>query len=312
MSLGIFRDWRGLPAEARGAAVALGNFDGVHLGHAAVLDAARAPGLALGCLTFEPHPRQHFRPQDPPFRLTLAPEKFSALAAHGVDFVYELAFDEALSRMPADTFVREVLVAGLGVARAACGEDFVFGHRRGGDVALLRRLGAELGFAVAIASPVMAADGTVVSSSSVRDALASGDLFRARALLGRLPALAGEVAHGDKRGRTIGFPTANILLGAQQEPRHGVYAVRAVIDGRSVPGVANVGVRPTVGAPTAPLLEAHFFDLAMDLYGRRLVVDLHAFLRAERKFSGLDALKAQIAADAAEARRLLDAPGPPA
>lgn len=311
MSVAVFRAWRGLPPAARGAAVALGNFDGVHLGHQAVLDAARTDRLALACLTFEPHPRAFFRPEDPPFRLTLAPERLAALAEHGVACVYELPFDAALSRMPAEEFVREVLVGGLGVARVACGEDFVFGHRRGGNVALLRALGAALGFAVALAAPVMAADGTVVSSSAVRDALALGDIVRARALLGRHPTLAGDVAHGDKRGRTIGFPTANIVLGAQQEPRRGVYAVTAMIDGRRVPGVANVGVRPTVGGAPSPRLEAHFFDLSADLYGQRLVVALHEFLRPERKFPDFAALKAQIEADAAQARALLDA-APPA
>jgi riboflavin kinase/FMN adenylyltransferase len=305
----VVADLAAVPAEARGAAVALGNFDGVHLGHVAVLDAARTPGLKLACLTFEPHPREHFRPHDPPFRLTLAPEKHAALARLGVTSVFELPFDERLSHVPAETFVRDVLVRAIGAARVACGPDFVFGHRRGGDLALLRRLGAELGFAVAVADPVMAADGTVVSSSAIRDALALADLPRARALLGREPAIAGEVVHGDKLGRTLGWPTANIPLGRQQAPRHGIYAVTSVIDGAVVRGVASLGTRPTV-RETPVALEVFFFDFTADLYGMRLVVRLHHFLRPEKKFASLDAMVAQIEVDARDARALLDSPPP--
>lgn len=310
MTAELYGDWRGLPPAARGAAVALGNFDGVHLGHRAVIEAARAPGLTLACLTFEPHPREFFRPADPPFRLTLAPEKVAALAGLGVSTVYELPFDAAFSQLSAEAFIREVLVEGLGAARVACGPDFVFGHRRGGDVALLRRLGGELGVEVATAEPVMAPDGMPVSSTAVRQALAAGDLARVRALLGREHALAGEVVHGDKLGRTLGYPTANIPLGRQQQPRHGIYAISATIDGRQVSGVANIGIRPTV-RETPPQLEAFFFDYVGDLYGRRLVVRLHAFIRPERRFPTIAAMVEQIAHDVADARRLLDA-APPA
>jgi riboflavin kinase/FMN adenylyltransferase len=309
VSIRVVRALAEVPDDARGAAVALGNFDGVHLGHAAVLAAARAPGMSLACLTFEPHPREHFRPHDPPFRLTLPPEKHAALAALGVATVFELPFDAALQHLSAEAFVDQVLVAGLGAARVACGPDFMFGHRRGGTVALLRTMGAARGFTVAVAEPVIAADGTPVSSSAVRDALALGDLARARALLGRDPAIAGEVVHGDKLGRTLGWPTANIPLGRQQAPRHGIYAVTAAIDGVVVPGVANLGTRPTV-RETPVALEVFFFDIAADLYGKRLVVRLHHFLRPERKFATLDAMVAQIAADAEEARALLDSRGP--
>jgi riboflavin kinase/FMN adenylyltransferase len=281
----------------------------VHLGHAAVLAAARGPGRALACLTFEPHPREHFRPGDPPFRLTLAPEKHAALARLGVATVFELPFTDALSHLPAEAFVRDVLVGGLGAARVACGPDFMFGHRRGGNVALLRAMGSALGFEVAIAEPVMAADGTIVSSSAVRDALALADLPRARALLGRDPAIAGLVVHGDKLGRTLGWPTANIPLGRQQAPRHGIYAVTCVIDGAVVRGVANLGTRPTV-RETPVALEVFFFDFTADLYGLRLVVRLHHFLRPEKKFATLDAMVAQIEADATEARALLDSTRP--
>lgn len=306
----VFDTFKDLPNDARGAAVALGNFDGVHLGHAAVLEAAREGGHPVGCLSFEPHPREVFRPDDPPFRLTLLPEKAAALEALGVDALYALPFDRAFSQMPAEAFVQDVLVAGLGVRQVACGEDFMFGHRRGGTVAMLRAIGQDLGFGVTVVPPVIAADGTLVSSTAVRQALAQGDLSRAEYLLGRPWVIAGTVEHGQQRGRTIGFPTANILPGRLQEPRHGVYAVSATIDGRTVPGVANVGVRPTLAAGLKPLLEAHFFDFSGDLYGQRLAVSLHHFIRPEHKFENFAALTAQIRADALEARRLLDAPLP--
>lgn len=304
----VFETFQGLPPDARGAAVALGNFDGVHQGHAAVVDFLRASPGPLACLTFEPHPREVFRPEDPPFRLTLLPEKAAALESHGVDLLFALPFDRAFSQMTAEAFVRDVLVGGLGARQVACGEDFVFGHRRGGNIHVLRDMGQALGFGVTVVPQVTAADGTAVSSTAVRQALALGDVLRAEKLLGRPWVVAGTVEHGQARGRTIGFPTANIFLGRLQEPRRGVYAVSAEIDGRRVPGVANIGMRPTVGAP-APLLEAHFFDLDLDLYGRRLAVALHAFIRPEHKFDNFAALTAQIAADAREARRLLDVPG---
>jgi riboflavin kinase/FMN adenylyltransferase len=308
----VFETFQGLPPDARGAAVALGNFDGVHLGHAAVVDFLRAFPGPLACLTFEPHPREVFRPEDPPFRLTLLPEKAAALASHGVDSLFALPFDRAFSQMTAEAFVTDVLVKGLGARQVACGEDFVFGHRRGGNIHVLREMGQALGFGVTVVPQVTAADGTAVSSTAVRQALALGDVSRAERLLGRPWVVAGTVEHGQARGRTIGFPTANIFLGRLQEPRRGVYAVSAEIDGRRVPGVANIGMRPTVvqvsgGAP-APLLEAHFFDLDMDLYGQRLAVALHGFIRPEHKFDSFAALTAQIAADARQARLLLDVP----
>lgn len=304
----VFDTFKDLPDDARGAAVALGNFDGVHRGHAAVIEAARKTGHPIGCLTFEPHPREEFRPDDPPFRLTLLPEKAAALEALGVDALYALPFDRAFSQMPAEAFVRDVLVAGLGVRQVACGQDFMFGHRRGGSVAMLRAIGQQAGFGVTVVPPVLAADGTAIGSTAVRQALALGDLSRAEHLLGRPWAIAGTVVRDQQRARAIGFPTANIFLGRLQAPRHGVYAVSAMIDGARVPGVANVGVRPTVGALPAPLLEAHFFDFSGDLYGQRLAVSLHHFIRPEHRFENFAALTAQIRADALEARRLLDVP----
>jgi riboflavin kinase/FMN adenylyltransferase len=300
-------DWRAVPAAMRGAAVALGNFDGVHLGHAAVIRAAHGarPDVQLAALTFEPHPREHFRPDDPPFRLTLLPAKAEALGELGVAVVFALRFDAALAAMPAEVFVEEVLHRGLGARHLACGPDFAFGHRRGGDAAFLAREAERRGIGLTIVPPVMD-DGAQVSSTHIRRLLQDGYPERAARDLGRLFELRGEVFHGDKLGRELGWPTANILLGRQLEPARGVYAVTAVLaDGSEVPGVANVGRRPTLGGDPVTRLETHLFDWAGDLYGQEIRVRLHAFLRPDATFSGLDELKAAIASDAAGARRVL-------
>ncbi|MBV8702115.1 MAG: bifunctional riboflavin kinase/FAD synthetase [Acetobacteraceae bacterium] len=305
----VFRDWRGLPDAARGASVALGNFDGVHLGHAAVLRAAHAarPDAPLAVLTFEPHPREVFRPDDPPFRLTLSAERIDALAALNVSLVYELPFDTAFSMMPADAFVAEVLHQGVGARHLACGTDFAFGHRKGGDSAFLAARAEALGIGLSLVPQVADSEGPL-SSTRIRRALRGGYPERAAEVLGRPWAIRGEVAHGDQRGRTIGFPTANIALGRHLEPARGVYAVRVRLpDGETRPGVANIGRRPTVNAGPESRLEAHIFDLAADLYGAELSVALHHYIRPEVRFAGLDQLRAQIAEDAAEARRLLAA-----
>jgi riboflavin kinase/FMN adenylyltransferase len=303
----IFDDWRGLPPAARGASVALGNFDGVHLGHAAVLRAAHAarPHAPRAVLTFEPHPREFFRPQDPPFRLTLAPERAAALEALGVDILYQLPFDAALSHLAAEAFITEVLHQGIGAVHLACGADFAFGHRRGGGVPLLSAQAEVLGIGLVIVPAVADVQGPI-STSRIRRLLQDGYPERATALLGRPYAIRGEVTHGDARGRTIGFPTANIPLGRHMEPARGVYAVTAPIGGSMVKGVANIGLRPTVGG-TESRLEVHFFDFSADLYGQELAVSLHHFIREEQKFESFVALKAQIAVDAAQARALLDA-----
>jgi len=303
----IFSDWRAVPEAARGATVALGNFDGVHLGHAAVLGAAHAarPDAPLAVLTFEPHPREFFRPQDPPFRLMLPAERAAALAALGVAFLYELPFDTAFSHLTAEQFVRDVLHGGLGAANLACGADFAFGHRRGGDIVLLAARAAALGIGLTVVPPVSDPQGPV-SSTRIRRLLQDGYPERAAGLLGRPHTIRGEVTHGDKRGRTIGFPTANIYLHQHLEPARGVYAVTARLpDGQVVKGVANIGQRPTVGG-TVSRLEAHLFDYAGDLYGAEVTVALHHFLREEKKFGSFDELKEQILQDAAAARRLLD------
>ncbi len=306
-----FRDWRGLPDQARGAAVALGNFDGVHLGHAHVLRAAHGarPDRPLAVLTFEPHPREHFRPDDPPFRLTLSDERAAALEALGVAVLYELPFDAVFSQLDAEGFVAEVLHGGLGAAHLCCGGDFAYGHRRGGNAAVLAEQAEALGMGLTVVPSLADAAGPI-SSTRIRRLLQDGYPERAADELGRPWSVRGEVMHGDQRGRTIGFPTANVPLGRHLEPARGVYAVTVRLpDGQVVPGVANIGRRPTVNEGPESRLEAHLFDFAGDLYGQEVAVALHRFLRAERRFAGLDDLRAQIAVDAAEARTMLDAAG---
>jgi riboflavin kinase/FMN adenylyltransferase len=303
----VFHDWRDLPAAARGACVVLGNFDGVHLGHNHVVRAAHGarPDADLAVLTFEPHPRELFRPDDPPFRLTLPAERADALAALGVKFVYEIRFDREFSLMTAEAFVTDVLHRAIGAVHLACGPDFAFGHRRGGDVAFLSARAETLGIGLTVVPP-LADEGGTISSTRIRRLLQDGYPERAIRELGRPWCIRGIVAHGDKRGRTIGFPTANVPLGRHLEPARGVYAVTVALpDGRVCTGVANIGRRPTVSQDLESRLEVNLFDFDGDLYGREIGVALHAFIRAERKFSGIDELRAQIAADAAQARGLL-------
>jgi riboflavin kinase / FMN adenylyltransferase len=303
----IFDRWQDLPDDARGATIALGNFDGVHLGHASVIRAAHGarPDAPLAVLTFEPHPREVFRPDDPPFRLTLSAERADALAALGVSVLYELPFNHDFSLMPAEAFVTDVLHHGLSARHLVSGRDFAFGHRRGGDTGFLAARAEALGMGLTLVPPVTDEQGPL-SSTRIRRALQDGYPERATAELGRPWAIRGEVAHGDKRGRTIGFPTANVALGRHLEPARGVYAVTVRLEsGASHPGVANIGRRPTVNAGPESRLEVNLFDFNADLYGAEITVALHDYIRPEVRFSGLDALKAQIAADAAEARRLL-------
>jgi len=303
----IFHDWRNLPADARGATVALGNFDGVHRGHAEVIKAAHAarPKVPLGVLTFEPHPREHFRTDDPPFRLTLPAERAEALAALGVTLLYELPFNDDFSHMPAEHFVRQVLHEGLGARHLVCGPDFAFGHRRGGDTGFLARHAEALGMGLTLV-PLLADANGPISATRIRRVLQDGYPERATADLGRPWTIRGIVAHGDARGRTIGFPTANIALGRHLEPARGVYAVTVRLpNGKWHQGVANIGRRPTVNEGPESRLEVNIFDFDDDIYGAELSVALHAYIREERRFSGLDALKTQIAADADKARQLL-------
>jgi len=308
MACAIFETWRDLPPTARGASVALGNFDGVHLGHAEVVRAAHAarPDAPRAVLTFEPHPREFFRPDDPPFRLTLAAERAEALAALGVQIIYQLPFDAAFSAMTAEEFVSEVLHKGLDARHLACGPDFAFGHRKGGDVGFLAARAEALGMGFAQV-PAVSDTGGPISSSRIRRALQDGYPERAAAELGRPWAIRGIVSHGDKRGRTIGFPTANVPLGRHLEPARGVYAVTVRLpDGSVHKGAANIGRRPTVNEGPESRLEVNIFDWSGDIYGQDIAVALIDYIRPEMKFSGLDELKARIAADAASARRILD------
>jgi riboflavin kinase / FMN adenylyltransferase len=303
----IFQDWRNLAADARGATVALGNFDGVHRGHAEVIKAAHAarPKVPLAVLTFEPHPREHFRPDDPPFRLTLSAERAQALAALGVTLLYELPFNDDFSHMPAERFVSQVLHDGLGARHLVCGPDFAFGYRRGGDTDFLARHAEALGMGLTLV-PLLADANGPISATRIRRFLQDGYPERATADLGRPWTIRGIVAHGDARGRTIGFPTANIALGRHLEPARGVYAVTVRLpNGQWHPGVANIGRRPTVNEGPESRLEVNVFQFDDDIYDAELSVALHAYIREERRFSGLDALKTQIAADAEKARRLL-------
>ncbi|WP_376100271.1 bifunctional riboflavin kinase/FAD synthetase [Roseomonas sp. CCTCC AB2023176] len=303
----IWTDHAPLPEDARGGTVALGNFDGVHLGHRAVLGAAHAarPDLPLAALTFEPHPREHFRPQDPPFRLTLLPAKAAALGEAGCAHVHALPFDADLAAMEADAFCEAVLHRHLGARHLACGADFAFGHRRGGDIGFLSRWAESRGIGLSVVPPVTDAAGPV-SSTRVRRALQDGYPERAAALLGRPWEVWGEVFHGDRLGRELGWPTANIWMGRHLEPARGVYAVTVALpDGSEAKGVSNVGRRPTLGGDPETRLETHLFDWSGDLYGQGIGVRLVRFLRPDATFDGLEALKAAIAGDAEAARAAL-------
>jgi riboflavin kinase/FMN adenylyltransferase len=302
-----FDDWRDVPAAWQGGVVALGNFDGVHRGHQALLAEAdrqaKALGVPLVALTFEPHPRGFFVPDTGPFRLTLAPAKRRLLARYGVEAVLAQRFDAAFAALSTDAFIEGVLMKGLGVRHVVCGYDFTFGARRSGNVERLRAEGAARGFGVTVLEPVMR-EGEIYSSTRIREALRAGMAREAAELLGHPWEIEGTVELGDQRGRTIGFPTANVALGQHLRPRFGVYAVRAHVDGEWRNAVANLGKRPTFGK-LQENFEVHLFDYAGDLYGKTLRVVLVDFIRPEMKFTGLDQLKAQIATDGEAARRLL-------
>jgi riboflavin kinase/FMN adenylyltransferase len=294
--------------ELRGAIVALGNFDGFHLGHQAVVGRAVQRGAherkPVIVATFDPHPVRHFRPDTPPFRLTSLDQRQSLFAAAGADAMLVFDFNAALAATTAEDFVAELLAKRIGAGGVVTGEDFTFGKGRGGNAQMLRDLGAAHGI-VAETVGAVALEGQPVSSSRIRDALASGDPGTATRLLTRPFAVQGVVIHGDKRGRDLGWPTANVELGPYQRPAYGIYAVRVTLDdGTEHDGVASLGVRPMFDPPKE-LLEAVLFDWDGDLYGRTIEVALHHYIRPEMKFDGMDALKAQMDRDAAEARTLL-------
>lgn len=302
----IFRHYENLPPAARGAAVAIGNFDGVHRGHQALIARTKTLGDKLGVLVFEPHPQEFFRPTGERFRLTPFRAKARLLEHYGADVLYALHFDQVLASLTADDFITKVLVQGMGVKHIVVGQDFQFGKGRTGDVDLLKARGREHGFDVTVFDAVGTPDDPKISSTRIREALRAGKPDVAARLLGHWWTVEGRVAPGDKRGRTIGFPTANVSLEGYLEPALGVYAVRIEVAGQAYDGVANFGRRPTFDKKDV-LLEVHIFDFAGDIYGQQIVVAFIAFLRAEMKFSGLDALKAQIAADGEAAKRLLEA-----
>ncbi len=310
MSIRLIPRWRGLSPSDRGAAVAVGAFDGVHRGHRAVIADARAAaerlGVPLGVVSFEPHPRRHFQPDAAPFRLMTPDQMARALEPLGVDRLYLLPFDGEMAAMSDREFAQTVLHEGLGIRHAAVGFDFTFGKGRSGSPSALAAYGRALDFTVSVADRVDDPDGLKLSSSAVREAVHAGDMDRAAAILGRPFAIQAEVIHGDKRGREIGVPTANMTLGDYMRPAFGIYAVRTRLpDGRVLDGVASLGVRPMFRTDD-PLLEVWLFDFDGDLYGQVLETELIAFLRPEAVFDGLDALKVQIEADAAAARAVLD------
>jgi riboflavin kinase/FMN adenylyltransferase len=297
-----------LPQDLRGAAVALGNFDGVHFGHRAILDAARAAGGLLGVVTFEPHPRSVLGNADRPFRLTSPAGKARALAGLGVELLVEIPFTREFASLPPDQFVQRVLVDAVGASHVVIGFDFCFGAERAGTSATMRALGERLGFGVTVVDEVHATDGTTFSSTAIRAHLREGRPAAAARMLGRWWEIDGIVATGHQRGRTIGFPTANLRLGELLEPALGVYAVRCSIgEGDQLTwhdAIANLGRRPTVDGETL-LLETHVFDFDGDLYGKAMRVQLLDFIRPERKFDSFDLLRQQIAKDCDTARAIL-------
>ncbi len=294
--------------RARGPVAAIGNFDGVHLGHQYLLEETRkiaeAAGAPTGAVVFDPHPRRFFRPDDPPFLLTTPEDRARLLRAHGADEVMTLSFDAALAALSPEDFVGDVLSGRLALSGVVTGSEFHFGRGRAGDVDALARLAVAAGLSAHRVAPIAAnaRKGGKISSSAVRAALKAGDVVEAERLLGRRWSVRGPVVEGRRLGRTIGFATANIELGALIEPRYGVYAVSAACRGSVFPAVANFGRKPTVGASSA-LLEAHLLDFEGDLYGETIEVAFAGFIRAERKFESIDALKTQIARDVAAARR---------
>ena len=299
-----------VPAALRDAILALGNFDGFHLGHQAVVGEAiawaKAEGRSAIVATFDPHPVRHFVPDAAPFRLTTLDQREELFAAAGAEAMLVFHFDGELAGTTASDFVCKLLGERIGAGGVVTGEDFTFGKARGGNIAVLREVGAQSGIGVRTVGPVMD-HGAPVSSSRVREALQAGDCAEAARLMTRPFAIRGVVEHGDKVGRTLGYPTANLPLGSYLRPRYGIYAVTGKLpDGRVLHGAANLGVRPTFDPPKE-LLEPYFFDFAEDLYGQEIEVAFHHFIRPEAKFDSLDALKAQMEADCDAARKVLSA-----
>jgi riboflavin kinase/FMN adenylyltransferase len=311
VTLQVVHGWQGLSEPQKGAALAFGNFDGVHLGHQAVIadaaEAARRLSLPLAVSSFEPHPRRWFQPDAEPFRLMSVDQQARALATLGVALFYVLPFDGVVAQMSDEGFAEEVLARGLGVKHVAVGFDVTFGKGRSGDVDSLTRYGQRLGFSVSMTQQFGDAGLEKFSSSAVREALQGGQPDRAAHILGRPFAIEGQVARGQQLGRKLGFPTANVPLGDYVIPKLGVYATRTrLLDGRQVPGVSNLGRNPTTGL-VEPRLEVFLFDFDEDLYGQLIETDLVHFIRPELKFETIEALVERMGEDTAEARRLLSA-----
>lgn len=307
----IVRDHQFVSPGDRGASAAIGNFDGIHKGHRAVIDIARghAERLArpLGIVTFEPHPREVFAPDAPPFRLMNAEAKANRLEKLGIDLLYELAFHRGLARLPPESFARLVIADGLGLSHVVVGADFRFGAGRTGTAIDLERFGTEMGFGVTVA-PLLQSDEDAVSSTRIREALSEGRPRDAAAMLGHLHRIEGAVIRGDQRGRDLGYPTANMSIDGLHPPKFGVYATRVnVLSGPqrgTYDAVSSIGVRPMFGE-NRPNIETFLFDFSADLYGTHLSVGLVEYLRGERKFDSLNALIAQMDDDSARARAIL-------
>jgi riboflavin kinase/FMN adenylyltransferase len=310
--MAIFRHYEGIPDDAKGTVVAIGNFDGIHRGHQAVIaraaQCARELGCGLSVMTFDPHPRRFFRPDSASFKLSTFHTKVRLVEALGVDHLFVLPFTLQLSQLSAEAFVADVLAAGLAVRHVVVGNNFHFGHKQQGNLALLEDLGRKFDFGVTGVGLVESPLGEHYSSTAVREHLRAGDMTRAALLLGRYFELEGRVQKGAKLGRTLDFPTANIDLGDLLLPAFGVYAVRAGIESEAGTlwhnGVANLGVRPMVDGKT-PLLEVHIFDFDGDLYGRHLRVAMVEYLRPEMTFKDLAAMREQMLEDARRARVIL-------
>jgi len=308
----VIRGWKNLSEHDLGAAVAMGNFDGVHLGHQRVIGlaakAAAELGAPLGVITFDPHPRVYFRPGEPLFRLMKPDQQARALEKLGVDMLYVLPLERELAEMTDREFATQVLHQGLGARHVSVGFDNSFGKGRTGSPETMRAYGRELGFGVSVAEPVGDLDGDKFSSTAVREALRDGKPEVAAQILGRPFAVEGPVQRGRQLGRELGFPTANVDMADYVSPKFGVYATRTRLsDGRVLPGVANIGVNPTVQGITRPLLEVWLFDFDEDIYDRIIETSLIAFLRPEEKFDGLETMTEQVMRDAEQARALLGA-----
>jgi riboflavin kinase/FMN adenylyltransferase len=300
-----------VPESLKGGIVALGNFDGFHVGHQAVVGRAVARGFherrPVIVATFDPHPVRFFKPDLPPFRLTSLDQREALFAQAGADAMLVFEFNEELRSTSAQDFIGKLLAQAIGAAGVVTGDDFTFGQGRGGNVELLKSVGAEHGIVAETVGPVLL-DGERVSSGRIREALADGDMGRATHLLTRDFAVQGVVQRGDARGRELGYPTANLVLGDYQRPKYGIYAVMMTLDdGSEHPGVASLGVRPTF-QPPQELLEAHLFGFDGNLYDQSIEVALHAFIREEKKFDAVEALVAQMREDEVAARKLLALP----